>query len=201
MLTALGTTTAVTKWAVVELVNHPEVQKKIFEELVSTQLGKGAKIKEDDIGKLPYVQAVVKEVLRKHMSIPMLVPHSNPESAKLGDYDIPPGSRVVVNAWGIANDSRFWDNPEDFNPDRFMNEKIDPFGSDYRFLPFGSGRRSCPGSRMAFTVLALMIAKLVQALQLLPTPGVDKIKAIEYTGQLASIMINPMSVVVKPRQM
>ncbi|MCO5608300.1 hypothetical protein L7F22_062506 [Adiantum nelumboides] len=195
---AIETTLWSTEWGVAELVNNPRIQRKIIDELDSV-LGKGVPLTEPDLPRLPYLQAMVKEILRVHMVIPMLLPHMNLEPVKLAGYDIPAGCRVLVNAWGIANDPRYWDKPEVFNPDRFLDNKIDPNGNDFRFIPFGSGRRSCPGSMIALPVLGLVLGKLLQAFELLPHPGADKVDLRSVGGQLSLTIGKRSKVVVKPR--
>lgn len=195
---AIETTLWSSEWAIAELVNNPEIQRKAREEL-DTVLGKGVAITEPDVVKLPYLQSIVKEVLRVHMVIPLLLPHLNLEARKLGGYDVPAGSRVLVNAWGIANDSRYWEKPEEFRPERFIEEKIEANGSDFRFIPFGSGRRSCPGSIIALPVLGLVIGRLLQSFELLPPPGVDKVDLRGVGGQATLTIATSSTIVVKPR--
>ncbi|KAI5072184.1 hypothetical protein GOP47_0012290 [Adiantum capillus-veneris] len=197
---AIETTLWSTEWGVAELVNNPRIQRKIIDELDNV-LGKGVPLTEPDLPRLPYLQAMVKEILRVHMVIPMLLPHMNLEAVKLAGYDIPAGCRVLVNAWGIANDPRYWDKPEIFNPDRFLDNNIEPNGNDFRFIPFGSGRRSCPGSMIAVPVLGLVLGKLLQAFELLPPPGADKVDLRSVGGQLSLTIAKRSKVVVKPRGM
>lgn len=195
---AIETTLWSSEWGVAELVNSPRIQNKLREEL-DTILGKGVLITEPDVAKLPYLQAIVKEILRMHMVIPMLVPHMNLQATKLGGYDIPAGCRVLVNAWGIANNPKYWHKPEEFRPERFLEEsKIEPNGNDFRFIPFGSGRRSCPGSIIALPVLGMVIGRLVQTFELLPPPGTDKVDTSEVGGQLSLSIAKKSTVVVKP---
>lgn len=197
---AIETTLWSTEWGVAELVNNPHIQKKIIEELDSV-VGKGVPLTEPDLPRLPYLQAMVKEILRMHMVIPMLLPHRNPEPVKLNGYDIPAGCRVLVNAWGIANDPRYWERPDVFNPDRFLDNKLDPTGNDFRYIPFGSGRRSCPGSMIALPLMGLVLGRLVQAFELLPSPGVDKVDLRAVGGQLSLSIAVRSKVVVKPREL
>lgn len=103
---AIETTLWSMEWAIAELVNHPNVQSKLRDE-ISTIL-EGSPLTESDLHRLPYLQAVVKETLRLHTPIPLLVPHMNLEEAKLNGYTIPEGSKVVVNAWWLANNPEWW---------------------------------------------------------------------------------------------
>ncbi|MCO5573897.1 hypothetical protein L7F22_027672 [Adiantum nelumboides] len=195
---AIETTLWSTEWGIAELINNQHIQEKLRNELDEV-LGKGVPITEPDVAKLPYLQAMVKEILRMHMVIPMLVPHMNLQSAKLGKYDIPAGCRLLVNAWGIANNPKYWEKPEVFNPDRFIQDKIELNGSDFRFIPFGSGRRSCPGSIIALPILGLVLGRIVQQFELLPPPGVDKVELRSVGGQLGLVLAVKSRVVLKPR--
>nr|AKH04263.1 putative hydroxylase [Taxus baccata] len=186
---AIETTLWSMEWALAELVNHPEVQRKVRSEVESI-VGRGAAVKEADIEKLPYLQAVVKETLRLHTPIPLLVPHMNLDDASLGGFSIPRESKVVVNAWWLANNPEWWDDPSEFRPERFMEEERETEAAvggkvDFRFLPFGMGRRSCPGIILALPVLGLVIGRLLQNFELIPPPGREKIDLSEKGGQFS----------------
>nr|XP_010927178.1 cytochrome P450 CYP73A100 [Elaeis guineensis] len=185
---AIETTLWSMEWAIAELVNHPTVQAKVRGEIADV-LGEEP-VTESNLHKLPYLQAVVKETLRLHSPIPLLVPHMNLEEAKLGGFTIPRGSKVVVNAWWLANNPEWWDKPEEFRPERFLTEEMDVDAVvggkvDFRFLPFGVGRRSCPGIILALPILGLIVGKLVRNFELVPPPGVDKIDVSEKGGQFS----------------
>ncbi|KAG6541252.1 hypothetical protein Mapa_017303 [Marchantia paleacea] len=195
---AIETTLWSIEWGVAELCNNPDIFKKLRNELDST-LGRGNLVSEPDLPQLPYLGSVVKEVMRLHMAIPLLVPHMNLHQAKLAGYDIPAESKILVNAWWIANNPEHWDEPEKFNPERFMDGKIESSGNDFRFLPFGSGRRSCPGIIIAIPLLSLVLGRLVQSFDLYPPPGVDKIDMTEKGGQFSLFIKTHYNVVVKPR--
>ncbi|OAY69215.1 Cytochrome P450 CYP73A100 [Ananas comosus] len=186
---AIETTLWSMEWAIAEVVNHPEVQSKIRKE-IDDVLGDAEPVTESNLHKLPYLQAVVKETLRLHSPIPLLVPHMNLEEAKLGVYTIPKGSKVVVNAWWLANNPELWNNPEEFRPERFLEEEqgVDALVGgkvDFRFLPFGVGRRSCPGIILALPIVGLVVGRLVKNFELVPPPGVDKIDVSEKGGQFS----------------
>ncbi|KAM7490760.1 hypothetical protein LguiA_033681 [Lonicera macranthoides] len=116
---------------------------------------------EADILGLPYLQAVIKEAMRLHLSVPLLVPHKTEADVKLNGYMVPKNTQVLVNAWAIARDAKNWDSPTLFMPERFMNSELDFKGQHFSFLPFGSGRRMCPGIPLAQRVVSLMVASLV----------------------------------------
>ncbi|GLJ10546.1 hypothetical protein SUGI_0130190 [Cryptomeria japonica] len=194
---AIETTLWSMEWGIAEVVNHPEIQQKIRDE-VDTVLGPGVPITEPDIVKLPYLQAVVKETMRLHMAIPLLVPHMNLHDAKLAGYDIPAESKILVNAWWLANNPEWWDKADQFIPERFLDGKIEASGNDFRYLPFGVGRRSCPGIILALPILALAIGRLVQNFELLPPPGQSKVDLREKGGQFSLHILNHSVVVAKP---
>ncbi|GMN41137.1 hypothetical protein TIFTF001_010348 [Ficus carica] len=197
---AIETTLWSIEWGIAELVNHPEIQQKLRDEL-DTVLGRGVQITEPDTHKLPYLQAVIKETLRLRMAIPLLVPHMNLHDAKLGGYDIPAESKILVNAWWLANNPAQWKNPEEFRPERFLEEeaKVEASGNDFRYLPFGVGRRSCPGIILALPILGIVLGRLVQNFELLPPPGQDKLDTSEKGGQFSLHILNHSTIIAKPR--
>ncbi|KAK6122174.1 hypothetical protein DH2020_044085 [Rehmannia glutinosa] len=199
-IAAIETTIWALEWAVAELINNPEVQTKLRAE-IDTVLGPGVQVTEADTHKLPYLQAVIKETLRLRTIVPCLLPHMNLNEAKLGGYDIPAQSRVLVNAWRLANDPAQWKRPEEFRPERFMEEesKVEANGNDLKYIPFGVGRRSCPGIVIAMPVLGITLGHLVQNFELLPPPGQSKIDTTENTGQFAMRILKHSTVVLKPR--
>ncbi|KAJ6798557.1 trans-cinnamate 4-monooxygenase-like [Iris pallida] len=197
---AIETTLWSIEWGIAELVNHPEIQQKLRNE-IDTVLGPGVQVTEPDTHKLPYLQAVIKETLRLRMAIPLLVPHMNLQDAKLGGYDIPAESRVLVNAWWLANNPAHWKNPEEFRPERFLEEeaKVEASGNDFRYVPFGVGRRSCPGIILALPILGITIGRLVQNFELLPPPGQAKLDTSEKGGQFSLHILKHSTIVAKPR--
>ncbi|TXG46916.1 hypothetical protein EZV62_026210 [Acer yangbiense] len=199
---AIETTLWSIEWGIAELVNHQEIQNKLRHEL-DTVLGHGVQVTEPDVQKLPYLQAVVKETLRLRMAIPLLVPHMNLHDAKLGGFDIPAESKILVNAWWLANNPSNWKNPEEFRPERFLEEedKVEANGNDFRYLPFGVGRRSCPGIILALPILGITIGRLVQNFELLPPPGQSKIDTTEKGGQFSLHILKHSTIVAKPRSL
>lgn len=190
------------EWAIAELVNHPNIQKKLRDEL-DLVLGYGVQIMEPDIRNLPYLQAVIKETLRLRMAIPLLVPHMNLQDAKLASYDIPAESKILVNAWWLANNPDHWNKPQEFRPERFLEEEqhVDPIGNDFRYLPFGAGRRSCPGIVLALPIVAITLGRLIQNFELLPPLGHSKIDTTEKPGQFSLQIFNHSTIVAKSRSL
>ncbi|KAK4716671.1 hypothetical protein R3W88_015009 [Solanum pinnatisectum] len=199
---AIETTLWSMEWAIAELVNHPTVQQKIRDE-ISTVL-KGKSVTESNLHELPYLQATINETLRLHTPIPLLVPHMNLDEAKLGDYTIPKETKVVVNAWWLANNPAWWKKPNEFRPERFIEEDGGTEAAvaggkvDFRYLPFGMGRRSCPGIILALPILGLVIAKLVSNFEMQAPPGEGKVDTSEKGGQFSLHIAKHSIVVFKP---
>lgn len=148
------------EWAISELVKKPEIFKKATEEL-DRVIGRERWVEEKDIVNLPYVDAIAKETMRLHPVAPMLVPRFSREDIQIAGYDIPKGTRVLVNVWTIGRDPKVWDNPLEFCPERFIGKSIDVKGQDFELLPFGSGRRMCPGYSLGIKVIQTSLANLL----------------------------------------
>ncbi|KAF5179288.1 Cytochrome p450 [Thalictrum thalictroides] len=147
-------------WAMTELLRKPEAMKKVQEE-IRTFVGKKGKVEASDLNHLQYLKMVVKETLRLHAPAILLIPRECMKQCKIHGYDIYPKTRVLVNVWAIGRSGEYWENPEDFIPDRFIDKDIDFRGQDFDFLPFGSGRRGCPGINMGITAVELGLANLL----------------------------------------
>lgn len=159
--TGTGTSAGVIQWAMAELINHPNIFKKAREEIDSV-VGKNRNLKESDTPSLAYLQAIVKETLRLHPSGPLFTREST-QDCNIGGYHIPANTRLLVNVWAIGRDPNFWENPMEFQPERFMGSSlIDVRGQYYHFLPFGSGRRSCPGTSLALQVIQTTLGRMIQ---------------------------------------
>ncbi|KAJ0680288.1 putative cytochrome P450 [Helianthus annuus] len=154
------TTATVLEWAFTELVKHPRVLRKVQDEVRTILKGK-QQINQDDIGNMKYLKAVLKETLRLHPPIPTLVPRVARQDAKVMGYDIAKGTRVIINAWAIARDPKVWDDPNEFRPERFLDCTIDFKGRDFDLIPFGAGRRGCPGIAFAMTTNESLLANLL----------------------------------------
>ena len=199
MFAAIEGTIWAMEWGIAELVNHPDVQSKLRDEMDAV-LGPNAAVTVPDLERLPYLQSVVKETLRLRLPITMLVPHMNISDAKLAGYDIPAESKILVNAWFLANDPKRWVHADEFRPERFLEEEkaVEANGNDFRFVPFGVGRRSCPGIIMALPIMGITLGRLVQNFQLLPPRGHDKIDTAENAGQFTNQILTHATVVCKP---
>ena len=142
-----------------ELLRNPQKLSKAQQEIRSV-IGKGNPIKESDISRLPYLQAVIKETLRYH-SPPFLLPRKALQDVEISSFTIPKDAQVLVNLWAMSRDSNVWKNPEIFEPERFLEMDIDIKGRDFELVPFGGGRRICPGLPLAMRMLPLMLGSLL----------------------------------------
>lgn len=158
-----GTDTTYTTllWTMAELMRNPKVMKKAQVEVRSV-IGHNQKhISDKEIDRMPYLKAIIKESLRLNTSVPRLIPRETTQDIELLSFHIPKGTRVIVNAWAIARDPRSWENPAEFMPERFLDSDVDFRGQDFRFIPFGAGRRSCPGAGFAIPTVELALASLL----------------------------------------
>ncbi|KAF3453811.1 hypothetical protein FNV43_RR04252 [Rhamnella rubrinervis] len=161
LFTAGTDTTAIsTEWALAEMINHPEVLGKAREE-IDRVVGKNRLAGESDGPDLPYMQAIVKETLRLHPPVP-LVTRRCVKACQIGKYRIPESTMLFINAWAIARDPNNWANPLEFRPERFIEANTDVRGQHFQVLPFGSGRRICPGMNLAMQMLPGLLAGLIQ---------------------------------------
>ncbi|KAH7668548.1 Cytochrome P450 E-class group I protein [Dioscorea alata] len=159
------TTSNTVEWAMAELIQKPEMMKKAQQELEQV-VGKDNMVEESHLPKLTYLGSVIKEVLRLHPALPLLVPHCPSSTCTINGYTIPQGSQVFVNVWAIHRDPAIWENPLEFKPERFLGidgSKWDFTGNDFRYFPFGSGRRICAGIPMAERIVGYALASLLHS--------------------------------------
>ncbi|KAL5578546.1 hypothetical protein UlMin_020245 [Ulmus minor] len=148
------------EWLMAELMRNSQVMKKVQEE-VRGVVGKKQKIDMNDIKQMEYLKCVIKENLRLHPPVPLLVPRETTSSIDMRGYHIPANTKVIVNAWAIQRDPKLWDKAEEFIPERFENNPVDFKGQDFQFIPFGSGRRGCPGITFGLANTEFIIANLL----------------------------------------
>ncbi|CAO2185931.1 unnamed protein product [Urochloa humidicola] len=154
-------TSAITlQWAMSELIRNPNVMKKTQAELRNVLNGK-TKVTEDDLGELKYLKLVIKETLRLHPPAPLLIPRESRESCEVLGYDVPKGTMVLVNTWAIGRDPKYWEVAEEFKPERFESSEVDYKGMNFEYIPFGAGRRICPGILFAQANIELVLASLL----------------------------------------
>lgn len=155
----LVSATSTITWALAELIKNQEIMQKLRDEL-QKEVGKN-NLNQSDLSRLPYLDACIKETLRLHPPAPLLLPHRALESCNVMGYEIPENTIVTVNVWALGRDPSIWDDPLSFNPERFLASGLDYKGNDYIYLPFGSGRRMCPGQPMAAKVVPLILGTLI----------------------------------------
>ena len=161
------TTALLTEWTMAEMVLNPRAQRKVQEELDAV-VGESRSVRDSDICKLPYLQAVVKETLRMHPPGPLLSwARLSTRDTNLADGKlcVPAGTTAMVNMWSITHDPLIWDSPDQFRPERFLEseggENVDVRGNDLRLAPFGAGRRVCPGKALGLSTVHLWVGKLL----------------------------------------
>ncbi|ONI20281.1 hypothetical protein PRUPE_2G006500 [Prunus persica] len=157
---SIDTLSVTVEWALSELMRNPKAMKKVQKELEDV-VGLGRMVEESDLGKLDYLSMVVKETMRLHPVGPLLIPHAATEDCTVNGYHIPKKSHVIINAWAIGRDPSAWIDAEEFIPERFDGSDVDVRGNHFQLIPFGSGRRRCPGIQLALIVVQLMLAQLV----------------------------------------
>ncbi|GFQ04618.1 cytochrome p450 71a6 [Phtheirospermum japonicum] len=155
------TTSTALEWTIAELIRNPRTMN-ILQYEVRQVAGNKKEIDEDDLEKMPYLRAVIKESLRLHPPGPLLAPHESIQDTKVMGYDIKAGTQVLINAWAIARDPTLWEEPEEFRPERFLDSSIDLRGLHFELIPFGAGRRGCPGIAFAMAISELVLAKLAR---------------------------------------
>ncbi|KAM0066715.1 putative cytochrome P450 [Helianthus debilis subsp. tardiflorus] len=160
LLAGTGTSASTVVWAMTMLIKNPKFLKKVQQE-VRDAVGKKGKVEEDDLYKLDYLKAVIKEALRLYPVVPLLLPRESRDQCILEGYKIPKKTLVYVNAWAVGRDPKRWDRPEEFDPERFMGCNLEYKGADFEWIPFGSGRRGCPGLLMGATAVELALSNLV----------------------------------------
>ncbi|KAH7663719.1 Premnaspirodiene oxygenase protein [Dioscorea alata] len=175
------------EWSIAELVRNPDVMKKLQNEINGIASGKSM-VDEDDLNEMHYLKAFIKEVLRLHPPVPLLLPRESMENCQIGGYNIPNKSRVLINCWAIARDPKVWDKPNEFIPERFLNNSTDFKGQDFEYIPFGSGRRICPGMGFSVAAIELTLANLIFRFEWkLPNDeigGVDMTEALGVTSRM-----------------
>ncbi|XP_057490158.1 cytochrome P450 81Q32-like [Actinidia eriantha] len=161
VLLAAGTDTSVgtMEWALSLLLNQPYALQKAQTE-IDKQVGQHRLINESDIADLPYLRCIINETMRMYPAGPLLMPHESSEDCMVGGFHIPRGTMLLVNMWAIQNDPKIWVEPSKFKPERF--EGLEGARDGFKFVPFGSGRRVCPGEGLALRMVGLALGSLIQ---------------------------------------
>ncbi|XP_062078752.1 cytochrome P450 71D11-like [Humulus lupulus] len=147
-------------WAMVEIIRNPRVMKRAQEEVREVFNRKGT-VDEEGVADMKYLKSLVKETLRLHPSNPLLLPRESREKCVINGYEIPVKTRIIVNAWAIGRDPKYWSEPESFIPERFLDSTIDFKGGNFEYIPFGAGRRICPGMSFGLINIELPLAILL----------------------------------------
>ena len=143
-----------------EMLKNPRVLKKAQAE-VREIFKKRGKVDETCIDELKYLKAIIKEILRLHPAVPLLIPRESGQNCEVDGYHIPFKSKVIINAWAIGRDPKYWTDPDKFYPERFIDSSIDFKGTNFEYIPFGAGRRICPGINYGMANVELALALLL----------------------------------------
>lgn len=199
-----GTDTSATtvEWTITELLRHPEAYKRVREELNSV-VGSDQLVKEEHLEHLPYLNAVLQESFRLHPATPLGLPRESSEAFEFLGYSLPAGTRLFVNQWAIHRDPAVYEQPEEFNPERFLGREALKFIGDTQFqlVPFGSGRRNCAGLPMAVIVIPLVLAHLLHSVEFsLPDGQQPKDLDMTETFGVAAPKASPLMIYATPRE-
>ncbi|KAI3759024.1 hypothetical protein L6452_06597 [Arctium lappa] len=199
ILTAgLDTMSVTLTWALSLLLNNPKALE-IAEDEIDEHVGRERMIEESDMKNLVYTKAIIKETLRLYPAAPLSVPRESLEDCIVSGYNIPKGTRLLVNLWKMHRDPNIWPDPNEFQPERFLTSQkdIDVKGKHYELLPFGSGRRMCPGVFLAIQTLPLILAGLIQQFTLRKLSN-EPVDMSECAGLTTSKAL-PLEVLLAPR--
>lgn len=200
LLAGTDTSANSVEWAIAVLLRYPHIHRKLQAEL-DTVIGLERVVTEGDIPNLPYLQAVVKEVLRLYPPTPMSIPHESVEATTIWGYEIPAKTALFVNFYAIHRDPNLWERPLEFDPERFINHpEIDVKGNYFGLIPFGAGRRMCPALMMGLTFVQTAVAKLVQAFDISLPDGMAPEELDMSEGFMATLpRVVKLVVEAKPR--
>lgn len=199
IMTASESTAETLIWALSLLMNDTRSLKLAQDEL-DEQVGRSRWVEESDIKNLPYLQAIVKETLRLYPPGPLSGPREATEDCYVGKYHVKKGTRLIVNLWKLQRDSRIWEQPNEFKPERWFLEEhsnINFRGQNFEYIPFSSGRRMCPGLMFGIQVVHLTLAKLLHGFNI-STPREEPVDLTEGLG-IALPKVKPLKLFVSPR--
>lgn len=184
-------------WAISLLLNNLHSLKKVQEEL-DAQIGKQRHVKEADIANLTYLQAIVKETLRLYPAAPISGPRLFTEDCTVGEYRVPKGTRLILNIWKIQTDPGTWPDPMEFRPERFLSshKDIDVKDSNFALLPFGGGRRICPGMSFALEMVHFLLARFLHAFEISTMDNLP-VDMSEIFG-MTNLKATPLEVMLRP---
>ncbi|XP_052201692.1 cytochrome P450 81Q32-like [Diospyros lotus] len=199
LATETDTTAGIMEWGLSLLLNNPESLRKAQSE-IDTFVGHDSLICESDVAGLPYLRCIINETMRMHPASPLLVPNDSCDDCTIGGYNIPRGTMLLVNMWAVQNDPRIWAEPEKFMPQRFEGPERAESGDGLKLMPFGSGRRCCPGEGLARRMVGLALGSLIQCFdwERASQEMVDMSEATGVTG-LGLTRSRPLMAKCKPR--
>lgn len=180
------TTAITTEWAISELINNPNVLKKAQQE-IDKVVGSDRLLQESDAPNLPYLQAIIKETFRLHPPIPLLTRKSVSDCV-INGYKIPAKTLLFVNIWSMGRNPKYWGSPMVFRPERFLekeNASIDVKGQHFELLPFGTGRRGCPGMLLGIQEVIIIIGTMIQCFDWKLPDGYGPVDMTERPGLTA----------------
>lgn len=186
-------------WAVALLLNNPHALKKAQEEL-DAHVGRQRRVRETDMKNLVYIRAIIRETMRLHSPIQLFTIRETTEDCTVRGYHVPAGTRLFVNLWKIHHDPQAWaPEPWEFMPERFLttHKDVDLRGKHFDLIPFGSGRRVCPGISFTTQILELTLASLVHAFEI-ATPTDEPVDMTEGSG-FPNKKVMPLEVCLTPR--
>ncbi|XP_031250453.1 premnaspirodiene oxygenase-like [Pistacia vera] len=156
----IETSSTVLEWTISELIKNPRVMERAQAEVREVFNGT-EKVDETGIIEMKFLKLVIKESMRLHPAVPLLIPRVCREKCEINEFNVPADTKVIVNAWAIGRDPEYWNEPESFNPERFIDSSIDYKGTNFEYLPFGAGRRMCPGASFGLANVELPLALLL----------------------------------------
>ncbi|XP_023764428.1 cytochrome P450 CYP82D47 [Lactuca sativa] len=193
------TITVTLTWTLSLLLNNPSTLQKVQEE-IDKHVGQGRGVNDSDISKLVYLQAIVKESLRLYPAAPLGAPREFLEDCTVAGYHVPKGTWLIVNIWKLQHDPEIWSDPSEFKPERFLygtHAHVDVKGTNFELIPFGAGRRSCPGLAFSLQMLHIVLATLLQNFDM-SSPDNSTIDMTESVG-LINAKASPLEVQIFPR--
>ncbi|KAL7156203.1 hypothetical protein ABFS83_03G127900 [Erythranthe nasuta] len=189
----IDTSASTVEWALCEILRQPRIIEKAKEEL-DRVIGRKRWVEENDFPQLPYIEAIIMESMRLHPLVTLLAPHYAIDDCKVAGFDISKGTMVLVNTWSIGRDPKLWDSPEEFLPERFLGKETDMLGSNFALLPFGSGRRRCPGYNLGLKMVRTTLANLLHGFEFKLAEDV----CLEEMYGLTTHPKKPLTVVMEP---
>ncbi|KAI3465031.1 hypothetical protein Pfo_021694 [Paulownia fortunei] len=198
ILGGTDTMTVTLTWALCLLLNNRATIKMAQQEL-DIHIGRERQVKESDIENLVYIQAIIKETLRLYPAAPLAPPRVSVEDCTVAGYHVPAGTRLIVNVWKLHRDPRVWADPLEFQPERFLtsHKEVDVRGQHFELLPFGGGRRVCPGISFALQLTELALACFLHGFDIETLSD----EPVDMTGSLGStnMKATPLLVLLTPR--